>query len=81
MNNPQIDNLERAAAVLASLLDRFIFKSGATISLYVDEILWDEIRPTKDVDRVAIGYIKKPARSVANAHYTCLLYTSDAADE
>ncbi len=56
MNNPQIDNLERVAAVLASLPDRFVFTGGATISLYVDEILWDEIRPTKDVDCVVEIY-------------------------
>ena len=56
MNNPQIDNLERVSAVLASLPDLFVFTGGATISLYVDEILWDEIRPTKDVDCVVEIY-------------------------
>ena len=56
MNNPQIDNLERVLGILASLPDLFVFTGGATISLYVDEILWDEIRPTKDVDCVVEIY-------------------------
>lgn len=52
MSNPQIDNLEKVATLLESIPTRFIFTGGATIVLYVDEILQDEIRPTLDVDCV-----------------------------
>ncbi|NEO27084.1 MAG: hypothetical protein F6K03_09360, partial [Kamptonema sp. SIO4C4] len=52
MSSPQIDNLERVAEVLAAIPERFIFTGGATIALYVDEILQDELRPTLDVDCV-----------------------------
>ena len=56
MSNPQIDSLERVSEILDSLPDLFVFTGGATISLYVDEILWDEIRPTTDVDCVVEIY-------------------------
>lgn len=56
MSNPQIENLEKVAAILDCLPDQFVFTGGATISLYVDEILWDDLRPTKDVDCVAEIY-------------------------
>ncbi|MGL6136001.1 MAG: hypothetical protein ACRC2M_01805 [Planktothrix sp.] len=49
---PQIRNLERVATILASVPERFVFTGGATICLYVDEILQDELRPTLDVDCV-----------------------------
>lgn len=52
MTHPQISNLERVATVLASVPERFVFTGGATICLYVDEILQDELRPTLDVDCV-----------------------------
>jgi len=52
MSNPQIKNLERVSAILNSLPDLFVFTGGATISLYVDEILRNELRTTKDVDCV-----------------------------
>lgn len=52
MSNPQIENLEKVAAILEYLPDQFVFTGGATIALYVDEILWDDFRPTKDVDCV-----------------------------
>lgn len=52
MSNPQIDNLEKAAAILAAIPERFVFIGGATIALYVDEMFWDELRPTVDVDCV-----------------------------
>ena len=38
MSNPQIDSLERVAALLADIPTRFVFTGGATIVLYVDEI-------------------------------------------
>lgn len=56
MNNSQIDNLERVSAILSVLPDLFVFTGGATLPLYVDEILWDDIRPTKDVDCVVEIY-------------------------
>lgn len=52
MIHPQIRNLERVAAVLAGVPERFVFTGGATICLYVDEVLQDELRPTLDVDCV-----------------------------
>ncbi|NET60273.1 MAG: hypothetical protein F6K47_30260 [Symploca sp. SIO2E6] len=52
MSNRLIENLERVAAILALVSERFVFIGGATIALYVDEILWDELRPTLDVDCV-----------------------------
>lgn len=52
MTHPQIRNLEKVATVLASVPERFVFTGGATICLYVDEILQDELRPTLDVDCV-----------------------------
>lgn len=52
MPNPQIENLEKVAAVLSQIPEQFVFTGGATIALYLDEILWDEVRPTIDVDCV-----------------------------
>ena len=52
MTNPQIENLEKVATILASVPERFVFTGGGTIVLYVDEIIRDELRPTKDVDCV-----------------------------
>lgn len=52
MTNPQIENLEKVAQILASVPERFVFTGGGTIVLYVDEIVRDELRPTKDVDCV-----------------------------
>ncbi|MEY3329362.1 MAG: hypothetical protein RLZZ115_2245 [Cyanobacteriota bacterium] len=44
MTHPQIRNLERVAKVLAAVPERFVFTGGATICLYLDEILQDELR-------------------------------------
>ncbi|WP_019505556.1 nucleotidyl transferase AbiEii/AbiGii toxin family protein [Pleurocapsa sp. PCC 7319] len=52
MTNPQIENLEKVARILARVPERFVFTGGGTIVLYVDEIIRDELRPTKDVDCV-----------------------------
>ena len=52
MTNPQINNLEKVAAILTNVPERFVFTGGGTIVLYVDEIIRDELRPTKDVDCV-----------------------------
>ncbi len=52
MTHPQIRNLERVAKVFAAVPERFVFTGGATICLYLDEILQDELRPTLDVDCV-----------------------------
>ena len=52
MTNPQINNLEKVATILAGVRERFVFTGGGTIVLYVDEIIRDELRPTKDVDCV-----------------------------
>ena len=41
---PQIRNLERVAKVLAAVPERFVFTGGATICLYVDEVLQGENR-------------------------------------
>ena len=45
-------NLAQVARVLAPIPERFVFTGGATIVLYLGEILWDEVRPTLDVDCV-----------------------------
>ena len=37
---------------MARVPERFVFTGGGTIVLYVDEIIQDELRPTKDVDCV-----------------------------
>jgi hypothetical protein len=52
MTNPQIENLEKVATILARVPEKFVFTGGGTIVLYVDEIVRDELRPTKDVDCV-----------------------------
>jgi len=52
MSNRIIENLERVAEILASVPERFVFIGGATIPLYVDKILWNDVRPTLDVDCV-----------------------------
>ena len=52
MSHPQIESLERVAALFVDIPTRFVFTGGATIVLYVDEILQDELRPTLDVDCV-----------------------------
>ena len=52
MDNPLIANLAQVAKVLAPIPERFVFTGGAKIVLYLDEILWDEVRPTLDVDCV-----------------------------
>lgn len=42
--------VEEVAAALKEIKDQVVFVGGSVISLYVDEILDDEIRPTKDID-------------------------------
>ncbi|NEP12077.1 MAG: hypothetical protein F6K14_18080 [Symploca sp. SIO2C1] len=59
MSNRIIENLERVAEILASVSERFVFIGGATIPLYVDEFLWDEFRPTLDVDCVVEVFTRK----------------------
>ena len=44
--------LARVAGLLAPIPEEFVFTGGATIMLYLDEMLWDEVRPTLDVDCV-----------------------------
>lgn len=59
MNNLLIANLARVARVLAPIPERFVFTGGATIVLYLEEILWDEVRRTLDVDCVVeIGSLR-----------------------
>ncbi|WP_206043921.1 hypothetical protein [Geitlerinema sp. P-1104] len=52
MDNPLMANLAQVARVLAPIPERFVFTGGATIVLYLEEILWDEVRATLDVDCV-----------------------------
>ena len=52
MANPQIESLEKVAEILTGVPERFVFTGGATIVLYVDEIVHNELRPTLDVDCV-----------------------------
>ena len=52
MNNPIIENLEKAAAILSTIDEQFIFTGGAIIILYAQEDVIDEIRLTQDIDCV-----------------------------
>lgn len=52
MNNQQIERLEIVASVLEAIPETFVFTGGATIALYVDEIVGADLRPTDDVDCV-----------------------------
>lgn len=52
MNNQQIEMLEKVASVLAQIPETFVFTGGATIALYVDEVVRADLRPTDDVDCV-----------------------------
>ncbi|MGD1919714.1 MAG: nucleotidyl transferase AbiEii/AbiGii toxin family protein [Pleurocapsa sp.] len=52
MANPNIENLEQVAAILAKVPEKFVFTGGATIVLYVNSAIATELRPTKDVDCV-----------------------------
>ena len=67
MTNPQIKNLEKVAAILANVTERFVFTGGGTIVLYVDEIIRDELRPTKDVDCVVEIFSRAEYYQLANA--------------
>ena len=67
MTNPQIENLEQVAAILANVPERFVFTGGGTIVLYVDEIIRDELRPTKDVDCVVEIFSRTEYYQLANA--------------
>lgn len=52
MIHPHVLMLEKAASILAPLDRRFVFTGGSTITLYLDEISAEEVRPTIDVDCV-----------------------------
>ena len=52
MSNQQIEMLNKVASILELIPETFVFTGGATIGLYVDEIVRADIRPTDDVDCV-----------------------------
>jgi hypothetical protein len=52
MINQQIKMLEKVASVLEPIPYTFVFTGGATIGLYVDEVVKVDLRPTNDVDCV-----------------------------
>lgn len=52
MSNLTIYNLEKAAAILSTIPEQFIFTGGATIVLYANQDILHKLRPTKDVDCV-----------------------------
>jgi len=52
MSNQQIYMLEKVASILELIPKTFVFTGGATIGLYVDEIVRADLRPTDDVDCV-----------------------------
>jgi Nucleotidyl transferase AbiEii toxin, Type IV TA system len=52
MIHPHVLMLEKAASILAPLDQRFVFTGGSTITLYLDELSAEEVRPTIDVDCV-----------------------------
>lgn len=52
VSNSQFENLEKVAEVLSKVNSKFVFTGGATIILYVDSLIQDELRITKDVDCV-----------------------------
>ena len=51
-SSTQYENLEKVAEVLAKVSSKFVFTGGATIILYVDSLIQDQLRITKDVDCV-----------------------------
>jgi hypothetical protein len=52
MTNQQIKMLEQVADLLEPIPETFVFTGGATIALYVDEVVRADLRPTDDVDCV-----------------------------
>jgi hypothetical protein len=52
MINQQIDMLEKVVSILELIPETFVFTGGATIGLYVDEVVKADLRPTDDVDCV-----------------------------
>ncbi len=52
LSRTQYESLETVAEVLAKVSSKFVFTGGATIILYVDSLIQDELRITKDVDCV-----------------------------
>ena len=50
--NQQIFMLETVARVLSQVRTTIVFTGGATIFLYLDEVVAPDIRPTDDVDCV-----------------------------
>lgn len=52
MINQQIEMLEKVASILEPIPETFVFTGGATIGLYVDEVVKADLRPTDDVDCV-----------------------------
>ena len=52
MSNQQIYMLEKVASILELIPETFVFTGGATIGLYVDEIVRADLRSTDDVDCV-----------------------------
>jgi Nucleotidyl transferase AbiEii toxin, Type IV TA system len=52
MIHPHVLMLEKAASILVPLDRRFVFTGGSTITLYLDELSAEEVRPTIDVDCV-----------------------------
>jgi predicted nucleotidyltransferase len=41
---------KRIATALGNLNDRVVFVGGAVVSLYIDDLAADDVRPTKDID-------------------------------
>lgn len=52
IQHPIIRNLEKAAEILATVSEQFVFTGGSTIILYAREDSYTEIRSTEDVDCV-----------------------------
>lgn len=52
MSNINIAMIQDVASALGDLKDEVVFVGGATVSLYLDLEIADEVRPTEDVDVV-----------------------------
>ena len=66
MDNPNIENLEQVAAILAKVPEKFVFTGGATIVLYVEKAIAAELRPTQDVDCVVEIFTKAEYYKLSN---------------
>jgi hypothetical protein len=85
MKNSVINRLAtvKVAKALEELVDEVVFVGGAVVSLYIDDPLAEDIRPTKDIDltfqittaseleKVRLALIEKGFREASDSEVTC----------